>query len=185
MKALDLVGQQFERLTVLYKNGNNKAGRIIWQCKCACGSEKLVSTTDLRTGNTRSCGCLHIESSIQKCKDRKTHNYESAFHDLYIRYKGNAKARGLAFELSHEDFYKLTNQVCHYCGISPQQIMTKAHYVSTYTYNGIDRLDNSLGYILENCVPCCGTCNKAKLVMSKQEFLEWIRRVYEHSAKIT
>ncbi len=181
MKALELTGQTFNRLTVLHRDGTNKNGRATWLCVCICGQSKSVAACDLVSGNTSSCGCLHIEVSIAKCKARKTHNYESAFHDLYIRYRRNAGTRNLVFELTHEEFYSLTNGHCHYCGTEPQQVMTKSHYVSTYTYNGIDRLDNAEGYVLNNCVACCGTCNKAKLAMSRDEFLEWIKRVYEYN----
>jgi hypothetical protein len=181
MIKLQLSGQVFGRLTVQDHYEIDKRGRTSWLCLCTCGKQKLISSASLRSGNTKSCGCLHVESSIAKCKTRKTHEYESAFHDLYTRYRRNAFTRGLSFDLSHEEFYRLTNQNCYYCGITPQQVMTKAHYVSQYIYNGIDRVDNSQGYFLDNCVACCGTCNKAKLAMTREEFLSWIKKVYEHN----
>lgn len=39
----------------------NKNGRTAWICKCDCGNELIVTTHSLRTGNTKSCGCLHKE----------------------------------------------------------------------------------------------------------------------------
>ena len=50
-----------------------------------------------------------------------------------------------------------------------------------YTYNGIDRVDNTRGYTLDNVVPCCFKCNRAKDTMTKEEFLEWVGRVATHS----
>lgn len=56
-KALDLQGQRFGRLTVQYRA--NKIGeKPVWHCLCDCGNECDVSTTNLRNGNTKSCGCL-------------------------------------------------------------------------------------------------------------------------------
>jgi hypothetical protein len=50
-----------------------------------------------------------------------------------------------------------------------------------YTYNGLDRVNNSKGYTRTNVVPCCIICNNAKRTLSLSEFLEWIGQVYEHS----
>lgn len=45
------------------------------------------------------------------------------------------------------------------------------------TYNGIDRKNNTLGYLPDNVVPCCKTCNWAKGKKSYEEFMEYLRRV--------
>lgn len=62
----DLIGEKFERLTVvkLYE-GNDKKG-VYWICKCDCGGEKIVLESNLTRGGTRSCGCLKRESKIPK-----------------------------------------------------------------------------------------------------------------------
>ena len=52
-----------------------------------------------------------------------------------------------------------------------------------YTYNGIDRIDNALGYVIGNVTSCCGTCNKAKATMGRIDFLDWVRRVYRWSCE--
>jgi hypothetical protein len=52
-----------------------------------------------------------------------------------------------------------------------------------FTYNGIDRIDNSQGYIIDNVVPCCTKCNIAKGRQSIQEFKEWIYRAYAYLTK--
>lgn len=66
-KIIDLVGQRFEKLTVLerdfnYITKNNKPGRgVYWKCKCECGKEVVVNGWDLRGGRTTSCGCYFKE----------------------------------------------------------------------------------------------------------------------------
>ena len=50
-----------------------------------------------------------------------------------------------------------------------------------FLYSGIDRVNSHEGYNKNNCVPCCEKCNKAKLAMNKDEFLNWIKMVYQHS----
>jgi len=46
-----------------------------------------------------------------------------------------------------------------------------------YVWNGVDRVDNNIGYTLENCVPCNGVVNKAKLTMSKEQFIGMCKAV--------
>ena len=45
--------------------------------------------------------------------------------------------------------------------------------------NGIDRVDSGKGYVINNVVPCCKYCNIAKGEMSREDFLKWVKRVYE------
>lgn len=62
-KLIDLTGQKFGRLTVL-KRGDNLGRDVAWICKCDCGNEKLIRGADLRSGKTKSCGCLQREVSV-------------------------------------------------------------------------------------------------------------------------
>lgn len=62
---VDLTGQRFERLTVIKKSGSTH-GHITWECICDCGNHTIVSSNQLRRGQTRSCGCLRKEASAKK-----------------------------------------------------------------------------------------------------------------------
>lgn len=62
MKA-NLVGQVFGRLVVIRCSGKNEKNRQLWECKCNCGNLHIVSTTLLKSGKCKSCGCLRIEKS--------------------------------------------------------------------------------------------------------------------------
>lgn len=55
--ALDLVGHTFGRLTVTARGPRASTRIVQWKCACDCGGEVLVLTGNLRSGNTRSCGC--------------------------------------------------------------------------------------------------------------------------------
>lgn len=65
-KCIYLAGQKFEKLLVLKRGANNKSGAATWDCLCDCGSLINVRATDLRNGNTKSCGCLQIEKLIKR-----------------------------------------------------------------------------------------------------------------------
>lgn len=57
----DLTGKTFNRLTVLQQNGRNKSRSILWLCRCECGNVVSTTSNNLRTGHTKSCGCLQKE----------------------------------------------------------------------------------------------------------------------------
>src|SRR3990172_197309 len=135
-KKNNLVNKRFERLIVLEFYDTDKHGHRIWKCVCDCGSIRKE---------------LHMLP-----------NGEAALNKLLLHYKNNAKKRNLRFELSMDEFIKITKSDCHYCGDEPNREYKEKRNNGGYIYNGIDRVNNSLGYILDNCVPCCEVCNKAK-----------------------
>ena len=170
----DISGMRFGRVVVLDYAGNIK-GRAHWNCLCDCGNTAILKSKSLVNGDTRSCGCLGVES-------RKIPYGESAINKTILAYKASAAKRGYSWELSREQFLELTQDTCAYCGSPPTNYMGENSNCQNggYTYNGIDRVNNDKGYSIENCVPCCGTCNKAKGVLHGRKFLSWIKQVYEY-----
>lgn len=65
-KMIDLTNKKFGLLTALYPNGRNNNKNIVWHCICECGNETDVSSHDLITGNTKSCGCMRNKSYGEK-----------------------------------------------------------------------------------------------------------------------
>ena len=177
-KKIDLTGKQFGRLTVLEFAKKTKRGRYMWRCLCSCGKEKLIVSSNLTRGNTQSCGCLHRELvSIPKF------GMPSSQWRVLRYYKKHAKDKELPFDLTVEDFEKITKQECFYCGLPPSNLTKGVGIRPNFVYSGIDRVDNSRGYVLDNVVPCCVQCNKTKRNMTKEDFLGLVKRIYEHSIK--
>lgn len=70
----DIVGQRFGFLTVLNLTGirpHNTRRLRTWLCRCDCGTELLVDGARLRSGNTKSCGCLRRESARTRSRYRE------------------------------------------------------------------------------------------------------------------
>jgi hypothetical protein len=63
---IDLTGRVYGRLTVISCAGQQDRARIKWKCRCSCGSEVSISGTELRCGDTKSCGCLRVETTIKR-----------------------------------------------------------------------------------------------------------------------
>jgi hypothetical protein len=181
-KFIDLTGQRFGRLVVIEKTEERKkySGNIIWLCECDCGNFTKADTNSLKREHTKSCGCLVVELNRERAKNNRKEYGESSFNSLFNRYKTHAEKRGIAFNLEKEEFRKMTQCDCFYCGEKPNQIVQNRNNFGQYIYNGIDRLNSKEGYTKENCVPCCGRCNEGKNDISQQDFYDWIDRVYHH-----
>ena len=68
---VDFTGQKFGRLTAVRPTEERRGGNVVWECLCDCGNTTFVSTTSLRSGNTRSCGCLHKELLVKDLSGQK------------------------------------------------------------------------------------------------------------------
>jgi len=73
MKALDLTAQVFTRLTVLELRPNTSDGGRTYLCRCSCGHYVVAKSGNLRSGHTKSCGCLSADRSAT---DNKTHGHK-------------------------------------------------------------------------------------------------------------
>jgi hypothetical protein len=109
---------------------------------------------------------------------KRYRSFFSARNSVYNEYKRGALRRNIEWALTYQIVNQLISKSCHYCNIpSSLQYITSE---GIYTYNGIDRVDNNLGYVEGNVVSCCTICNRAKSVLSVEEFREWILRVHAH-----
>ena len=81
-KVKDLTNRRFERLKVI-RRVENKNYRAMWLCECDCGNKKTISTYQLLSGQTKSCGCLGKEN---RAKSRTKHHKTNT--KLYYVWKG-------------------------------------------------------------------------------------------------
>jgi hypothetical protein len=67
MTVKDMVGRVFGRWTVIdLAEGRSSIGYLLWLCKCKCGSIRIVCGNNLRSGNSKSCGCIKSEIVTQR-----------------------------------------------------------------------------------------------------------------------
>ena len=179
---IDLTGKVFNNLTVIKHLGQNNNKNNIYEVLCKCGKIFISEGSDVKTGKIKSCGCKRFAKS-QKLSIK---NAKDIFlKRIYMDYSNKAKIRNYIFDLSLEKFTELIFQNCYYCGIEPMNIRKKK-YVNReeiLIINGIDRMDNTKGYTLENSATCCSICNQAKHTLTKESFLQWINRVSSFQKK--
>lgn len=115
---IDLLGQKFEKLTVLRKTDERtKHGSIIWECQCDCGNKVKVSAGNLRSGNTNSCGCYN------KQRIRETQIKQNEY-DLTGEYGIGYTSKGEEFYFDLEDYHLLENN-CWCCNNDGYLIATE------------------------------------------------------------
>lgn len=87
-KALNLVGERFGRLIVAKRVENSSTGHSQWLCICDCGNKKVVKSSYLRTGGTKSCGCFQEERLRENgYKNYNNRNFKKANKE--DRFKGS------------------------------------------------------------------------------------------------
>jgi hypothetical protein len=107
----------------------------------------------------------------EKIKNRN-HGYRRLPSGRYNRIKAKAKARGIEFVPTFQEYSEIIKNPCKYCGgLLPE------------VGGGLDRIDSSKGYILGNVVPCCQNCNMAKGALSVQDFFSHTEAIYNYSIK--
>jgi hypothetical protein len=77
--AINLQGQRFGRLLVVKDVGRSMDNKILWRCQCECGRSTNVRSSYLRSGHTRSCGCLKVDIAPMNAPP-KTHGAASNGH---------------------------------------------------------------------------------------------------------
>jgi len=197
MSNKDYTGQKINSYTVICKLDKKfKNKNTMYLCLCDCGIEFETETGYMKQkfGCNKCSKQHHYEKAWKsrksnvKLKPRRTTKLsklspesENGKRGSYANYivnwiKQTATKRKLSWNLDSIEVFNLIQQPCFYCG-------TKVNFPETR--NGIDRLDNNLGYITTNVVPCCYVCNIAKHQLSISDFKKHIMNIYIHWASKT
>lgn len=95
-------------------------------------------------------------------------DYDAKLSNRFAGLRSKCKSRGYEFALSFQQYTGLVEgKTCFYCGAD----LTNSRGAS------LDRVDSSIGYLIDNCVPCCYLCNVMKSDMSQEGFYARIERI--------
>lgn len=154
-KDLDIKTNFIEN-AVKYNNETNE-NKMCISCNHIFPNDKLLDNDQ----------CTKCNKNSQKNVD----NYvpKDLFEQKINSYKDGAKKRNLPFTLTDIECLKLFSKKCYYCGFINQE-----HGI------GIDRANNTKGYIKSNCVPCCTLCN----IMKRDNDLMTFIKICQHIATV-
>jgi hypothetical protein len=186
-KRLDLTGMTFDHLQVIGKSDIRKHRRVTWECRCICGESVVATQNELQQGHTASCGCK-----------RRRPGKETHIADWWGQLWRNAKARKKECSISMEEAAETAQRNCFYCGTPPPPYTARiarecnnakrrgytadVEYLSMGLPNlhGLDRVDNTLGYVSGNIVSCCRKCNAMKSALELGEWLTQMKQIIQH-----
>ncbi len=174
-RLINLVSKKFGTRLVLHRaNKHSGSDKVFWSCVCDCGHISDVNSQNLR-GLHPCKKCLKYSVKIS--------SREAVLRTMFSEYRRVASNAKRSFSLSIEQFRALVESVCFYCGNEPKLRAShgnKKKLIRWHPVNGIDRVDNHLGYESSNCVPCCVRCNRAKLEMSGREFVLHCQKIVNY-----
>ena len=166
----------------------------IIQSKGFNGIDRVDSKQGYKIDNIVSCcemcnmmkGCLGPTIFIHRAEHIVSHLkmvngtlYPDDFKDVitvnYKKYKMRASERSIDFMISKEFLEEKTKESCYLCGKMPSQTHK----------NGLDRMDNTVGYIEDNCKSCCGNCNYIKRDNTYDAFMNKCMLIYHKHKKET
>ena len=146
-RLIDLTGHRFGRLTVIEK-GTPKGGctNAVWKCRCDCGNEVEVRSTVLRSGRSKSCGCLRSDY----WREQKTTHGKCATRLATIWY--GMRERCYCETNSHyEDYGGRGIKICDEW-LNDFQAFYDWAMANGYSDDlTIDRIDNDWDYCPQNC----------------------------------
>lgn len=161
------IGEKHTRNTVIdVKHGSGKVNYLV---QCDCGDFRWARSDILKKNKW---GCKSCAKELGRKKFGEEHSINNAWKSL----TNNAKNRGILVEISKEDFVQIAKMDCFYCGEHPKEKIyyDQPEWSTPAKLNGIDRVDNSIGYTLDNIVASCYICNRGKMDLSLEDFKAWI-----------
>ena len=162
-QPIDVVGQKFGRYTVIAKSDKrSKAMKQMVLCKCDCGIEKEVIVSNLKSGISKSCGCLKAELVSKR---RKKHGFSKT--TMYYRYKHMIQRCYFPDNPEYHNYGGRGIKVCDSWLESVENYINDMGFPPFKTAQ-IDRINNDLGYFKDNCrwaTPQENSLNKRRKVL--------------------
>lgn len=181
---------KFGKLTVIKKDpfSPKYRGKIAtkWLCQCECGKMHSASASNLKKGDTTSCGCSRSDWSRKRTKNKSGcwKGYEDISGTFWSIIKSGAKARKIPFDLKIEEAWQKLVVQNFKCAFTKEQLILaktveeKKRGIQTAS---LDRIDATKGYSADNIQWVHVDINKIKIDMSNNEFVAWCQKITKYN----
>lgn len=141
----NITGLKFGRLLVVGYSGKFASGGTKWECDCDCGNKTYVTGSSLRSGATRSCGCLNRGVSVGLLASRRSQK-----HPLRQVWSDIIKRTTIESATGYENYGGRGITICDRWLNSFKAFLDDMGPRPSKDHS-VDRINNSLGYSPENC----------------------------------
>ncbi len=173
----DFTGQRFGDLVAVSPTEHYRGSFRMWTFQCQCGQMVERVPADVRAvvnrGHKASCPTCRQPSRLLE-------GDSAVIHRILTEYRNGARIRSLEFALNDNDIRTLVTGNCFYCGMPPSRKFQRGPKSHILLVNGIDRMNNRVGYVLSNVVSCCWECNRTKRDAPFDEWMNWLNRIVEY-----
>lgn len=172
-----LCTQCLHKARIHERNQNHKKRQDQTKClDCRCTLTKEIQAKGKHGRALRRCtSCYTKLQQVEQNRPARERNFKSeGFKNknvVWNHYVKGAKKRKMDFTLIKGQFETLIIQPCFYC-----------RYHKDGEVNGIDRIDNNKGYIIDNVVACCEACNAMKSSQHPQEFIDKLYAIWHYTS---
>lgn len=144
-QSLDLTGKRFGRLIALERMGANDLRKGVWKCQCDCGNLHETTTGALQSGQTKSCGCLHIETSGQ---NNRSHGATAKDSEVFSEYQIWNGMRQRCSNPNHSSYDYYGGRGITVCEAWENDFETFLADMGPkpFPYATLERVDNDKGY---------------------------------------
>lgn len=169
------IGDVYDEFTVIGEcRITRKRGCRVYPCKCSCGREIDVASSDLGSGRKKQCGCLSLIKSGENHKQFTGKG--SITGDWYSSHKSKANQRGYVWDVSIEFLWDLLNNQNFKCALSGVDIMIQSRYRGRTTAS-LDRINSNIGYTEGNVQWVHKDVNKMKNVFNQEYFINMCNKI--------
>jgi hypothetical protein len=145
-RLIDLTGKRFGRLTVLSIDEKSRLTETRWRCQCDCGKVTSVDGVRLRSGKTKSYGCLANE--LTSLRSKKHGMFGKRIYRIWFNMKQRCN------NPKHIAYQRYGGRGITVCDEWEHSFMAFYHWAMAHGYRddlSIDRIDNDKGYSPANC----------------------------------
>jgi len=146
-------------------------------CEHMCGAKRKYRSFQL---NSEKQPCKKCEAG----KYRMQEDTIAVAKQEYRKCKDQARRRKIIFDIDFKDYLALVEANCKYCSRPPYDIKVLDRRRGSdrlASLNGLDRMDSSIGYTLENVAPACWICNRAKNTLTVEEWNQMVELWHQAS----
>lgn len=171
-----IIGKTFGQLTALRIDHQDYRGIIYYEFKCSCGNIKILPGAWVRSGNTKSCGCLHAKIT-KKMFFKGVGELGSTY---FTHCKNHAKARNLQWKITIQNAWNQFIKQNKKCAISGVELTFPTNSTLRGTAS-LDRIDSTKGYTTDNIQWVHKDVNMMKQDRSDEGFIKWCQIIADFS----